>query len=151
MAEVYGVNATLRNNVPSEKIASGDHNSGIARSYDSYAFLAELDTTDTLYMNKIPAGAKVVGIKVSCGDLGTTGLFNIGWGASADGGEAADADGFFAALDVKTAAQSNSEMAYTVAGFNKEFSEEVQLEVVPTEITQAAIGEELHIEVLYVL
>ena len=68
MSDVYGANATLRNSIPSVAIEGEDHQGRILRSYDSYTFLAELDVTDTLYMNKIPAGAKVVGIKVSCGE-----------------------------------------------------------------------------------
>lgn len=149
MADFYGANATILNTVPLVALEGGDHNSKIHRSYDSITFAAELTTSDALYMQKIPAGAKLVGAKVWSDDLGTTGLLNVGWTASDDAGEAADADGIFAALNVKAAANVAVEMPHGSAGFNKDFAEEVQVVIVPTENTDAATGLQLHLEILY--
>ena len=140
MSNFYGANATLRNNVPSEKIKAQDDRGRLRVLNDSYSFSAIIDTTDTLYMMKIPAGAKIYEVEVNSDDLGTTGDVNIGWGASEDGSEVADPDGFFAALDVNAAPVARTKMANTVAGFHKKFDAEVQVEIVPTEITTATSG-----------
>lgn len=140
MSDFYGANNTLLRNVPEEKIAAQSGGGVLRVLSDSYTFSAIIDTTDTLHMMKIPKGAKIYQVEISADDLGTTGDFNIGWAASEDGVEAADADGFFAALDVNAAAITNSTMVRSVAGFEKTFAAEVELVIVPSEITTATSG-----------
>lgn len=152
MAQFYGDNATLRDSdVPSSKIKVQDQHGRVRRAYDEITFAAELTTSDALDLMKLPAGAKVIGAQVSCPDLGTTGVLDIGWLVSADGGEVADPNGLFAALDVKAAANDRTEMSYAVAGFEKEFSEAVVIQIVPSENTDAATGLKLQLAVYYVV
>ena len=153
MTDFYGVNNTLsQQNVPSEKIGPGEQSGRLRVAYDSYTFSAALTTSDALYMMKIPKGARVIDVIVDSDDLGTTGDLNIGWEASADGVEAADADGFFAALDVNAAAlvTSINKVGTSTAGYLKKFDAEVQVVIVPSENTTATSGS-IALTVLYVV
>lgn len=141
MANFYGDNATLRDNtVPSGKIKVNQQHGRMRVAFDSFDFSAVLGTSDNLYMMEIPAGAKIWDVEVNSDDLGTTGVLNIGWEASVDGGEAADADGLFASLDVATAAVARQKMANSVAGFHKEFSEKVRVVITASTATTATSG-----------
>lgn len=153
MADFYGANYTKTDiNVPSEKINDGEFGGQVKIAYDSYSFGAAITTADALYMMKLPAGALVLDVIVKCDDLGTTGDFNIGWQAGAGGLEVADADGFFAALDVNAAAITvrASDVVAPSAGLLKRFAEEVQVVVVPSENTTATSGS-IQIAVEYVI
>lgn len=143
MTDFYGANHTkaFQNN-PSEKIGVGEQAGRLRVAYDSYDFSAVITTSDSLKMMKLPKGARVIEVRVNSDDLGTTGTLNIGWEAGANGDEAADADGFFAALDVKAAAvnTSMSKAGSRQPGLNKKFAEEVQVAIVPAEDTTATSG-----------
>src|SRR5262245_28101585 len=132
MANKYGVNATKRDvNVPSDKIAPGDYSGRVRVLYDEYTFTAALATTDTLYLQKIPKGARVIEAVCMFDDLGSTGTFDIGWQAGATAAEAASSQGLFASLDVNSAADviKMSNNAASPVGMFKEFTEEVQVVV----------------------
>jgi hypothetical protein len=159
MTDFYGVNNTLsQQNVPSEKIGPGEQSGRLRVAYDSYTFSAALTTSDALYMMKIPKGARVIDVIVDSDDLGTTGDLNIGWEASPEldssgsAVEAADADGFFAALDVNAAAlvTSINKVGTSTAGYLKKFDAEVQVVIVPSENTTATSGS-IALTVLYVV
>lgn len=144
MSDFYAENYTKTDiNVPSEKIDNGEAGGLLRVAYDKYTFSAIIQTTDTLYMMKVPAGARVVDMVVKCSDLGTVGALNIGWQAGASGAVAADATGFFAALDVNAAAVSTrmTDITAVSTGLFKEFSEEVQVVVVPSADTDAVAGD----------
>ena len=143
MTDFYGVNATKRDNsVPSQKIAPGEVNGRVRMAYDEYTFTAVIETTDSLKMMEIPEGARVLEVYIKSDDLGTAGDINVGWEAGATATEAADPDGFFAALDVNAAPIGVTMTATdgTVAGFMKKFEEKVRVVIVPTENTTATSG-----------
>lgn len=160
MASFYGVNATkvLVNN-PSQKAGVGEV-AGVQKTiYDKYTFSAVLATTDVLYMGAtIPKGARVLDVIIKSADLGTTGDINVGWLASEElsagvAVEAADPDGFFAALDVNAAADGYSLIGSTFgnnAGLMKKFNAAVQVVIVPSEITTATSGD-IEIAITYVV
>lgn len=137
MATVYGANATKRDNtVPSQKIPAGEVR-GIKRiAYDSYAAAGALTSGDIIKLMKIPAGARVLHAEVVADDLGTTGTAKLGWAAGSSGAEAADDDGLVASIDLNAAA-ARTAMALEAGKF-KEFSEEVQVQLVLTANTTAA-------------
>ena len=152
MADFFGENATLRDsNVPSEKIRSQDQHGRMRIAHDQITFTAELTTSDVLCLMKLPAGAKVYEAEINTDDLGTTGVFDIGWAASAEGGEVADPNGLFPALDVKAAANARQKMVNSVPAFQKRFTEEVEIQVVPSESTDVAIGNDLKLTIWYVV
>jgi hypothetical protein len=143
MTDFYGVNYTKQFvNVPSEKIPGGEQSGRLRVAYDEYTFTAIIDTTDALYMMKIPENARLHEAMLKSADLGTTGDLNVGWQAGASAAEAADADGLFAAVDVNAAANCYlmSQAAAAPAGLHKKFAEEVQAVIVPSEITTATSG-----------
>ena len=152
---LYGENYTLAHvDVPASNISVKDAKGKIRVLHDKYTFVADVIAINTeIYMGKIPKGAKIYDVLVWCGDLGTTGLLHVGWGAGADAVEAADADGFFASLDVKAAARLGVAMSITakLAGQFKEFSEEVDLIVKLAEAADSADTEVLEVVVLYTL
>jgi hypothetical protein len=152
MADFFGDNATLaQSNVPSEKIRVSDQHGRMRIAHDKITFAAELTTSDVLKLMKLPAGAKIYDVEINTDDLGTTGIFDVGWAASAEGGEAADPNGLYAALDVATAANARLKMVNSVAGYLKRFTEEVEIQVVPSTSTDAATGNDLNLTVWYVV
>jgi len=153
MTDFYGANATLSTqDVPAQMIPPGEQFGDIHVAFDSYAFAAVIDTTDSLKMFKLPKGARILDAVLKCDDLGTTGLLNVGWEASDDAVEAADADGFFTAIDVKAAAKTYimSQEEDNNAGMHKKFTAEVQVSIVPTEITTATSGD-ISLAIYYVI
>ncbi len=141
MASKYGLNATKRDsNVPAEKIDVNEQHGRMRVAHDEYTLTAVLGTADSLYMMELPAGAKLYDAEISSDDLGTTGILDVGWEASADGGEVADPNGIYAALDVKAAAIARQKMANSVGGFLKEFSEKVKIVIVPSEASSLSAG-----------
>ena len=153
MTVFRGINATrLLTDKPRNMIPVGEQAGRIRVAYDKYTFTAVIDTTDSLLVMKIPKGARVLDCIIKFADLGSTGAFNIGWQASSDAVESADADGFFAAVDVNAAANvlSARDDAASPAGILKEFSAEVQVVIVPSTITTATSGD-IEIFIEYVL
>lgn len=143
MAEFQGVNNTLRNGTPKEFVDAKDEGARIYCSYDEYTLSADLSSADVIRMMKIPAGARIHEVVIQHPDLDTSGgTLDIGWAASDDGGEAADVDGFFANLDVATAADVvlMSQAAAAPAGMFKEFSEEVEVQITIDGDTDATSG-----------
>ena len=150
MANFYSDNAQLIEDVPSTKSKANETHGSLRVIYDEITFAAELTTSDVLKMMKIPAGAKIYDVEINCPDLGTTGTFDIGWAASADGGEVADPNGLYAAL-VMSGAGGIDRQKYvnSVGGFNKEFSEEVEVQIVASTSTDVATGVKLQIAIYY--
>lgn len=138
LTTVNGVNATLRANVPSDKVASQQQYGTLRHLYEEYTVGAgdEFGTSGLITCMKIPKGARVVEARVVCPATGATGIFDIGWAAGATSVEAADADGLFVGIDPGAAAV-DARMAGTVAAFNKTFAEEVQVQIDCTEATAA--------------
>lgn len=135
--------------VPSQKMDPGEQAGRIRSLIMDHTFAAELTTSDALYMGKLPKGARVVDAIFKSADLGTTGVFDIGWDGGTNSDETADANGLFAAVDVKAAAAVNR-MGF-VPGLHKEFADEVNLIIVPSEDTDSATGEDISLIVYYVL
>jgi hypothetical protein len=149
MATVKSDNFTLIDSVPSSPAGIGEINGRVRSVFASYTFVGEATSGDILKMFKLPKGARVVDWNFQVTDLGGTGTMNIGWAASADAVEAADADGFHAALDVSGQA-SQSVPAAGIAGLFKKFAAEVDVQIVlPT--TASATGDVLSGCVQYVI
>lgn len=98
MAVKYGVNATKRLvNSPAD-LAEEDQSLGRVKCiFDSYTLTAALSQNDTIELGcLIPAGARVLRAMVHCSASmdASGGTIQLGWKASADAVESADADGF---------------------------------------------------------
>ncbi len=149
MATVYGSQYTdAYVSVPSVKIAPGLQSGEVKFMYFSYALTAILGANDIVKLGKIPKNAMVIDAVLTFPDLGTTGVLDLGWAASAElsGGsavEAADADGFLVGVDVNAAANTVNTMEVAgaaVPGFLKEFNAECDLQLVATTATTATSG-----------
>lgn len=141
MSTLYGVYASDRlEDVPSTKVPSKYERGKLRVLHDEITLDAELGVGDIIKLFEIPKGAVLLDLEVNAPADGTSGIVNIGWLGGDLGEEAADPDGIAAALDF-TAANARTKMANSVAGFQKEFSEKVQVQAVVTEASDALSGQ----------
>lgn len=134
LTDVNGTNSTkVEVTVPSVKIDVSEHRGRLRRLYDEYVLDAadEFALNAIVRMSKIPANSRLIDARIICPDSGTTGVIDVGWAASAEGGEDADDNGIFSGLDPASAA-IDSKMSGTIAGYNKKFSEEVEAQLLWT-------------------
>lgn len=153
LTTVYGANHTLAyQNSPPSMVPANEWYGRVRHLYDSYTVGAsdEFGTSGLIKMMKIPKGARLIDAQVVCPATGATGVFDIGWAAGATAAEAADADGIFVGIDPGAAAV-DANMAGTVAGWNKTFSEEVQVQIDCTEATAAMAGLTIKLSLLIVV
>jgi hypothetical protein len=153
MATKYGVEATKRLNQSIQQLSTqGCDGGNVKFAYDTYELTADLGSGDIIKMCRIPAGAKILDVRCFFDDLDASGgTIHIGWAASADSVEAADADGFGASVDVTSAGvYSMFTSQSTVPGFDKTFSSEVQVQIATNGDTDATSGT-LTLQVLYVV
>ncbi len=138
LTTVYGANATLRDQtVPPVALASQQNYGRVRVLQDSYTQSAsdEFGTSGIINMMKIPKGARVVDGILAITTSGSAGKFEVGWAAGATGTEVADANGLYEEVDPGNAALTGQRMSSVVAGFNKTFAEEVQVQLDCTEAT----------------
>jgi hypothetical protein len=124
--------------VPSSKVNTPDLNGNIKMAYFDFTISAAPADGDVLKLCKLPKGARVLDVEISAPDLGTAGVLNIGWAASAEldsagsAVEAADADGFMVSVDVNAAAATQNmadASGAAVPGYLKKFSAEVDVQI----------------------
>jgi hypothetical protein len=154
MATVYGIQTTRRRNtLPVRLVEQGYQGGNVKVLEDKYTFTADLASGDFISMGILPAGARVIDVRVAFDDLDTTGgTIDIGWFAGAAGVEAADDDGFGANVDVATAAGVYSMWTSqrTRPGFAKVFSEAVEVAIKIDGDTDVTTGD-VFMQVLYVV
>jgi len=135
---------------PASKLQPDKLNGKIRRIYSSITISGNvLAIGDTLSFCKLPANAVIIEARFQCADLGTTGVLDLGWAASADANEAADPNGIISGMDATAAI--DSAMAWTDAAFNKRFAEEVDIQAVATTATDAADGLVAQVEIRYIV
>lgn len=150
MADLYGVNRTLLNNVPEQKIPAGEQMGRVRVAYDSYTTAGAIGD-DVINLMKIPKGARILDIRVKHGAHGNSGTLDIGWLASDDGVESEDTDGFFNELAVNAAGSNGQEISTAnAAGIFKEFSAEVQV-TARKGATNTGSAAEIALAIFYVL
>jgi hypothetical protein len=140
LTTVLGANTTLKESVPSQALDITTNYAKLRILFDSYtvATADEFGTSGLIRLFKIPKGARLIDFEVSMPASGATGIFDIGWAASADGVEAADADGIIAQVDPGAAAVNRQKMLSTVPGYMKKFASEVEVQADCTEATADA-------------
>lgn len=125
-------------NVPADKLPIGDYNGRVRMLKFDHTFAADVNAiADIVKLGKLPKGAKVIGGRLYCPSLGTTGIFHWGFAADAGAVETADPDAFGVSLDAGGQAV-DSTMAGTVGGFLKEFAAEVDVQLAFTEASDDA-------------
>lgn len=158
MATKYGAQTTKRLNTTPPKLVDSGYDGGRVKCMsDSYALTADLSAADVIRMGRLPKGARVVDVRFVYPDLDASGgTIDVGWLASAEldssaaAVEAADADGFLAAVDVTSAGSANmAEDAPTRPGFQKVFAAEVEVCLTILGDTDATSGT-VYLDVYYV-
>jgi hypothetical protein len=140
MATVYGDQyQDAYVDVPSDKIRGGDLNGTPEFLYFSYTASGAIALNDVIKLGKIPKGARVIEAVLSTTDLGTVGTLDLGWAADSGAVETADQDGFIAAMNVNSAANTVSMVEQVnVPGLLKKFSAECDLQITASAATDAA-------------
>jgi len=147
LTTVKGANVTLVEGEPVDQVAASVNYGNLRVMYDSYTVDTsdEFGTSGIVRLFKIPKGARLVDFEFSCPATGATGIFNIGWTASADllpgtttPVEAADDNGIIALADPGGAAVIRQKMLSTVDGYMKLFAAEVEVQASCTEVTADA-------------
>lgn len=119
--------------IPSNKIAVGEQSGEVKVAQFNVALAGAATTSDIIKLWRAPQGARILAMRFVCDDLGTTGAFNIGWAASANGAQSASATGIASAVDVSTAA-----VATVYYPNNAKFAAEVDVQIAPSTNTTAA-------------
>ena len=135
---------------PKSNLNPDKYNGRIRRIYASITLGAEIATTDQVKFCKLPSNAVIKScrfIAPAC----TSGTLNLGWAASDEGGEAADDNGLAAAMNVSSALDDVMDIGAQLAGFNKRFSEEVDIELSASVITSGASGDVYELELEYII
>ena len=150
MADLYGVNRTLLNNVPEQKIPAGEQSGRLRVAYDSYTTAGAIGT-DVIHLMKIPKGARILDVRVKHGAHSNSGTLDIGRLALDDAVEALDADGFFNELAVNAAGSNGMEIStVNPVGINKKFDAEVQV-TVQKGATNTSAAAEIALAIFYVI
>lgn len=137
MATLLGVNATKVAAVPQQLAEQGSMGGRVHSLFDQYTLTAAVAQNDIIkFGGKLPAGARVIEakFKFSASLDAAAGTVDLGWAASDDGVEAADADGFMDAIDVTGAGGLvlMSDDEGTRPGLFKQFASPVQVQAVAT-------------------
>ena len=143
LTTVLGVNRTLQEAVPAEKLDVTMNYGRMRVLYDSYVVdtADEFGTSGLIRLFTIPKGARLVDFEVSSPVSASTGIFDIGWAASAEldsagvALEAATADGIISQADMGAAALNRQKMPSTVDGYMKLFAAAVEVQADCTEAT----------------
>jgi hypothetical protein len=140
-ATLYGANRTLENNVPIDMI-DPTYRGKVNYIVETITFAAELAVGDKIYIGKLPKGARLIDFDSTAPVDAASGMYKIGWDASADAVEAADDDGISVAADQDfgAAALVRNRMKATIAGWLKKFEAEVELVATVTEVSTNTTG-----------
>lgn len=119
--------------VPSDKLAPGTYAGMVKSMVYTWTPAAEIDVTDTLYLGKLPAGARVLSFFSVVPATGATGQYDIGY--QANGVDDADLDGFVDGIDPGAAAVAAFGVGTKIG---KKFTVETTVVLTPAEITATA-------------
>tara|TARA_R100000781_G_scaffold100226_1_gene63739 strand:- start:748 stop:1200 length:453 start_codon:yes stop_codon:yes gene_type:complete len=149
MAAYYSTNYTKQFvNIPSEKIPAGEQYGRVHVAYDDYTFAGDVGNNDTISFMKIPKGARIIDIHMVTTAL-DGGTVDLGWTASDDAVEAADADGF---LDAYNPSSAGSTSLGILDGRLKKFSAEVTVQMtIKDNAVATTTADSIKLIVLYVI
>lgn len=152
MAELYGNNYKLAYvDVPAKQIGVGEQAGRKRILFDSHTFAGAVNAIgDIIKIGKLPKGARVLEAVLVSDSMGTTGIFDLGWAASADGLELADANGFISGADAGGQAVK-ALSAVSNPGLAKKFLSEVDVQLELTEATDGALGDSVKVWIEYIL
>lgn len=154
MATLEGVNYAKINSEPSQKVLKGEVKGKVSVHYDEHTFADDVNAIADIVKigGLLPEGARILGAKVKCPSLGTTGILSFGYAASADAVESADADGFIVVAQLDAGGQEvlGVDTAASVA-IGKQLAAAVQPQLVFTEASDDAAGKKVQAWIEYVV
>jgi hypothetical protein len=154
MADLYSAEYKKAHvDIPKQMLSQNEQGGKLIIARAKHTFAGEPSALDKIKMIKLPKGAKVIEAIVHSPDLGTTGVFNLGYSAPANGAFVGDLDAFIPTVTV-TSAVSGLRMSSQVAGLagrGLELTEEVDVEFHVATVTDAADGLAIELELHYVL
>lgn len=133
---------------PVSKLNPSELNGRKRRLSGTITLAAEIGTTDSIFMAKLPANAVIIGARMVAPG-GASGTLALGWGAGEN--EVADADGIFAAIPGNAAADLTFDLSSSTAAKNKRFSEEVDIILSASVISSGWSGDLVEIELEYII
>jgi hypothetical protein len=154
MATLEGINYAKVSAEPSQKVLKGEVSGRVKVLYDEHTFAGNVNAIADIVKigSLLPKGARVLGAKVKCPSLGTTGILSFGYAVSADAVEAADADGFIVVAQIDAGGQAVLGVDTAAsAAVGKQFAADVQPQLVFTEASDAAAGKKIQCWIEYVL
>jgi hypothetical protein len=157
LTDVYGANYKAAYvTVPSSK-NNGERGAPVRCMLESFTFDADGAASETVYMGRLPAGAKVLSCRLYGPDLGGTGTIEVGNSASVDGSatDAADVDSFIDSVDGSGQAFDTSDNS---AASNRgpsigitRFSTDVNVILTFTGATSGATGKIIYLDLKYIV
>jgi hypothetical protein len=133
--------------IPSVKVSPEDNNR-LHCQYDEFIVSAVIATTDVIYGPKIPAGARLHEVVLSCEDLGTTGVMQVGHLITS--ADAEDLNAFLDAVDVNAAAiTAKMSDEVNIVGLLKKYEVETQVVITCTTATTVTAGEKIKLAIYY--
>lgn len=158
MATKYGSKFNSRFQVKPAALAEVNAYGGRVRAmYDEYELPgAVLAAGDKVKVGRLPKGARVIDAKMAFDDMGTTGVFDLGYQYVKSNGEndsslTSDDNAFLDAVDVNTAAgMASMESEGNIVGFGKEMEGDADVEITVDTASTATTGK-IRTLVLYVL
>jgi hypothetical protein len=157
LTNVYGTNyKSAYVTVPNSKIHQGEAGGRVRCLYESFTFDADGGASETVYMGRLPAGAKVLSARVFGVDMGGTGTAELGNSASVDGSatDAADVDSFLDAIDHSGQAFDVSDLTASQRGPAiglVRFTREVNVILTLTGATSGATGKVYYMIMTYIV
>lgn len=133
---------------PKSKLEPKELNGRVRRIFATITLSQEIDTTDVVKLAKLPANATPIEARLVAPG-GSAGVLQVGWSAGSEGNEAADADGLMGAIDASAAVDDT--LSWSDAGFNKKFSESVDIELSATTLTADWDGDAIQFELRYII
>lgn len=155
-ATKYGVNYDKQFvDVPPTKVSPNVQGGRVASCYDSYTLTADLAAADVIKLCKLPAGARVLALTIGWDDLDASGgTVDVGWAASSDAVESANAEGFLKDIGVTLPGASSIGSiggvggGINAAGLGKEFASPVDVQIAIDGDTDATSGS-VQLNVIY--
>lgn len=137
---------------PSERLAPGDYNGRVRHIAFKFEPSAAFGTSDVVKLCKLPKGAKIIGAELSSDTGVTNGTdLDLGWAASSDGNEAADADGIFDGVDLSVAAIETLNSYVGRPAYLKDFDAEVDIQLITNVASTGADSEVIEGYLVYVI
>jgi hypothetical protein len=135
---------------PRGKLDPNELNGRVRNIFADITLSAEIATTDTVFLHRLPANSTIKSCRLFAPG-GTAGTLDLGWNASADGGEAADPNGLLPGIAGNAAVDLTMDLSNQQAGYRKKFSEPVDIILSTSVLSAGWSGDLVQLELEYII